>query len=70
MTLGELLRTKRDLRGISLSTAAAGIGTTKTHLHALENGQANNPTLALLVPMMAYYRLSWGEIVAAWEGVK
>lgn len=65
--LGELLKEKRKHRGVSLSAAAAAIGTTKSHLFELESGRTNNPTIALLVPMMAYYRLSWSEVISAWE---
>lgn len=52
---------------MSLAVAAGAIGTTKSHLYELESGRSNNPTMSLLVPMMAYYGLTWGQVVSAWE---
>ena len=65
--LGDLLRDIRTKRGVSLSVAASGIGTTKQHLYELETGRANNPTMSMLVGLMAYYRITFSEILQSWE---
>lgn len=65
--LGDLLREARTKRGVSLSIAASGIGTTKPHLFEMEKGIANNPTLKTIVHLMAYYNLSFYQIMNAWE---
>ena len=47
MTLGELLKTRRNALCMSLEDVAQAAGTTRGHLHALENGHTNNPGLLL-----------------------
>lgn len=68
MSLGVLLRSRREARGVSLSIAASGIGTTKQHLWELETGRTNNPILSMLIGLMAYYKISWSEIIQSYEG--
>lgn len=65
--LGELLKSRRQKIGVSLDAAASAIGCTKSHLHDMETGRSNNPTLLLMVAFMAYYKISWGELLEAWE---
>ena len=65
--LGDLLRARREARSLSLSEAASGINVTKTHLYGMENGLSNNPTLTTIVALMAYYKISWTELITAWK---
>ena len=65
--LGDLLKSRRQKLGVSLDTAASAIGCTKGHLHDMERGRSNNPCLELMVSFMAYYKISWAELLLAWE---
>lgn len=53
--LGTILRSAREAKGWSLQEAADTIGSTKGHLHALETGAADNPTLRLLAAFVIAY---------------
>lgn len=46
--LGSQIRMAREESGLSLSQAAGFAGITKSHLHDLETGRSNNPTVKVL----------------------
>ena len=60
--LSVLLVDARKVRRESLAEAARRIGTTKTHLWALEKGSASNPSLDLLQRLLNYYGIHFDEI--------
>lgn len=62
--LGTLLRTAREAKGWSLQEAADTIGSTKGHLHALETGAADNPTLRLVAAFVIAYGIRPEAIIA------
>lgn len=62
--LGGMLRKARESRGWSLQEAADIIGTTKGHLHALENGAADNPGLKLVAALVIVYGIRAEAVVA------
>lgn len=64
-TLGTLLRTAREGRGWSLQEAADIAGTTKGHLHALETGAADNPTLRLCAALVIVYGIRPEALIAS-----
>lgn len=63
--LQTLLRKAREAKGWSLQEAADVLGTTKGHLHALESGQSDNPTLRLVAALVIVYGLRPEAIVAS-----
>ena len=63
--LWAMLRKAREARGWSLQEAAEALGTTKGHLHALESGQSDNPTLRLVAALVIVYGLRPEAIVAS-----
>lgn len=60
--LGVLLIDARKVRRESLAEAARRIGTTTTHLLALEKGASSNPCLGLLQRLLEYYGIHFDEI--------
>jgi transcriptional regulator with XRE-family HTH domain len=64
-TLSELLRKARESSGWSLQTAADILGTTKGHLHAMESGVADNPTLRLIARIVIVYGVRPEAIIAS-----
>lgn len=62
--LGDMLRAARESRGWSLNEAGEIIGCAKAHLHALEVGQAPNPTLNLLARFVIVYGLRPEALIA------
>jgi len=64
-SLQTLLRKARESKGWSLQEAADVLGTTKSHLHAMESGQSDNPTLRLVAALVIVYGLRPEAIVAS-----
>lgn len=60
-----MLRKAREAKGWSLQEAADMLGTTKGHLHAMESGQSDNPTLRLVAALVIVYGLRPEAIVAS-----
>lgn len=63
--LNVLLRKAREAKGWSLQEAADMLGTTKGHLHDMEAGRADNPTLRLVASLVIVYGLRPEAIVAS-----
>lgn len=63
--LKTLLRNARETRGWSLQEASDMLGTTKGHLHDLEAGRSDNPTLRLVAALVIVYGLRPEAIVAS-----
>lgn len=63
--LKTLLRQAREDRGWSLQEAAGVLGTTKGHLHDLESGRSDNPTLRLVAALVIVYGLRPEAVVAS-----
>lgn len=62
--LGRLLLLARDAKDWSLSEAAEVIGTTKSHLHDLESGRQDNPTLRMIAGIVIAYGIRPETIIA------
>lgn len=62
--LKTLLRSAREARGWSLQEAANIIGSTKGHLHDLESGRADNPTLRLVAALVIAYGIRPEALIA------
>lgn len=63
--LKTLLRNAREAKDWSLQEAANVLGTTKSHLHALESGSSDNPTLRLVAALVIVYGLRPEAVVAS-----
>ena len=55
--LSDMLRQAREARGWTLQEAAEMLGSSKAHLHSMENGTAANPTLRTLAAVVVVYGL-------------
>ncbi len=64
MSLKALLRQARESKGWSLQEAADLLGTSKPHLHSLETGSSENPTLRLVASLVIVYGLRPEAIIA------
>jgi transcriptional regulator with XRE-family HTH domain len=62
--LSALLRRARESKGWSLQESAEMLGTTKGHLHDLESGRSDNPTLRLVAAIVIVYGIRPEAIVA------
>lgn len=62
--LGDMLRKARESRGWSLQEAADVLSSTKAHLHAMEKGDAANPTLKTLAAFVVVYGLRPEALIA------
>lgn len=62
--LKTLLRKAREGKGWSLQEAADMLGTTKGHLHDLESGRSDNPTLRLIAALVIVYGVRPEAVVA------
>lgn len=65
MRLGELLRQKRETLGLTLQEVASAAGTTKGHLHGLENDRHLNPGLFTCVRLATVLGLTVQAMGAA-----
>lgn len=63
--LKTLLKNARELRKWSLQEAADAMGITKAHLHALESGSSDNPTLRIVAAIVIVYGIRPESIVAS-----
>lgn len=63
--LQTLLRKAREGKGWTLQEAADMLGTTKGHLHDLESGRSDNPTLRLVAAIVIVYGLRPEAIIAS-----
>lgn len=63
-TLAKLLRGAREAKGWRLQESAYALGTTKGHLHDLESGRSDNPTLRLIAALVIVYGVRPEAIVA------
>ena len=59
------LQAAREAKGWSLQEASDMLGTTKSHLHAMESGHSDNPTLRLVAALVIVYGLRPEAIVAS-----
>ena len=64
MTLADLLKKARADKGFSLQEAADMLGITKAHLHDMESGRSNNPTLRVIAALVIIYGLRPEAIIA------
>lgn len=62
--LASLLRNAREAKGWSLQESADMLGTTKGHLHDLESGRSDNPTLRLIAALVIVYGVRPEAMVA------
>jgi transcriptional regulator with XRE-family HTH domain len=60
-----MLRTARESKGWTLQESADMLGTTKGHLHDLESGRSDNPTLKLIAAMVIVYGVRPEAVIAA-----
>ncbi len=64
MSLKTLLRQAREAKGWSLQQAADALGASKPHLHSLETGASDNPTLRLVASFVIVYGLRPETLIA------
>ena len=62
--LGALLKSARESKAWSLQEAADVIGTAKSHLHAIESGKNDNPTLRMIAAFVIAYGIRPEAIIA------
>lgn len=63
MTFATKLKSLRIRDGRSLQQVADAIGTSKTHVWDMEQGNSANPSREMLVKLGAYFRVSVSELV-------
>lgn len=63
MSLSSKLKELRIRDGRSLQQVADAIGTSKTHVWDMEQGNSANPTRELLVRLAGYFRISVSDLV-------
>lgn len=61
--LGQRLRLLRKQRQLTSQEVASAVGTTQSHLCAIERGRTLNPRINLLLALSDYYGLSLSELV-------
>lgn len=57
MTLGMLLRTKRELLNLSLKDVAEACDISKSHIWDLEQGHTSNPSIRLSIELCLVLRI-------------
>jgi len=70
-TLGELIRSKRELRKLSVRQAAEAVGTNPSYLYELEQGKTVNIRLPLAVKLSQVLKVplsTIGAVALAEEG--
>ena len=65
--LGPRLRLLRKQRRLTSQEVASAVGTTQSHLCAIERGRTLNPRINLLLALSDYYGLSLSELVGQEE---
>lgn len=63
MSLATKLKELRSRNGQSLQKVADGVGTSKTHIWDLEQGNSDNPSRELIGRLAAYFRISVSELL-------
>lgn len=61
--LGQRLRLLRKQRELTSQEVASAVGTTQSHLCAIERGKTLNPRINLLLALSDYYGLTLSELV-------
>jgi len=65
--LGQRLRLLRKERSLTSQEVASAVGTTQSHLCAIETGKTLNPRLNLLIALSDYYGLTLSALVGQEE---
>jgi transcriptional regulator with XRE-family HTH domain len=65
MKLGELLRQRRELMGLTLRQVEEAIGQSNAYLSLLENGKIKKPSANVLYKLSTLYRVSLDELLIA-----
>lgn len=65
MKLGDLLRSKREQRKLSIRQVAEGVGTTPSYLHELEQGKTVNIRLPLAARFSSVLKVPLATLAAA-----
>lgn len=63
--LKTLLKNAGEARKWSLQEAADAIGITKAHLHSMESGSSDNPTLRVVAALVIVYGLRPESLIAS-----
>ncbi len=61
--LGQRLRLLRKQRQLTSQEVASAVGTTQSHLCAIERGRTLNPRINLLLALSDYYGMTLSELV-------
>ncbi|MDJ0751765.1 MAG: helix-turn-helix transcriptional regulator [Woeseiaceae bacterium] len=61
--LGQRLRTLRKRSGLTSKDLALAVGTTQSHLCAIENGRVEGPRLKLLKALASYFGMTVSEFL-------
>lgn len=61
--LGQRLRLLRKERSLTSQEVASAVGTTQSHLCAIETGRTLNPRINLLLAISEFYELTLSELV-------
>jgi transcriptional regulator with XRE-family HTH domain len=64
MTLADLLKKARADKCFSLQEAADMLGVSKAHLHDMESGHSNNPTLRVIAALVIVYGVRPEAVIA------
>lgn len=64
-TIGDMIRTARESKGLSLSDAAKRIGVSKGYLWEIEAGRFTNPTISVAAGMRRVLGLSAKKLLDA-----
>lgn len=62
MSLGKLIRQRRESLGLSIAKAAKRLGIAGSHLHGIESGRILRPKIDLLLNMSILYDIPSDEI--------
>lgn len=65
MTLGELLKSRRESLGMSLQDVADACGLTKSHIWDMEQGNSFNPTLSASIRLSICLGITINMMAAA-----
>lgn len=61
--LGEVLKTAREKRGLTLRDVEGATGVRNAHLSQIENGTIARPEMAMLWELAAQYDLDYGDLL-------
>lgn len=65
MKLGELLKQRRELMGLTLRQVEGVVGQSNSYLSQLENGKIKKPSANVLYKLSSLYRVSIDEFLIA-----